>query len=119
MLAVMAADRRRLFVGVERLADMLETCGATGVSASLYALARHTGDGRYARAARALFQECSAGRPAIDDHAALLEARALLASGAVRSERAALFKVARARDPTNPERMLKRLQKKSKKDAAK
>lgn len=57
-------------------------------------LADETGDPRLVRASRAT-RQLSPGRPSIDDRAAIAEAERLLATGKVRSKRAALLKVSR------------------------
>ncbi len=76
-------------------------------------LARRTGDRAFHRTARTLFQSQSAGRPTIDDRAAIAEAEALYATGKARSMWAAFIRVARSRYPSRrPKSVAERLQKK-------
>jgi hypothetical protein len=110
---------RRARERVEIIGDLLASCTATGIDAGLRALSVHTGDRRYDRAARALFQDCPAGRTPIDDRAALREAAHILQIGKESTMRAALWRVARGRFPSNPEAALRRLQRKVKIGATK
>jgi hypothetical protein len=104
---------------IEIIREQLASCTTTGIKAGLHGLAELRSDQSFARAARALLQTCSLGRNPVDDRAAIREARALIESGHVASERDALLRVARARDPQNAEAMLRRLQRKLKKGATK
>jgi hypothetical protein len=66
------------------------------VAVELEKLAAASGNAAFARAARALFQQTSTGRPAINDRRAIEEAVALFREGNARSMNAAFRQVAAA-----------------------
>ena len=99
---------------VEIIGSLLTSATATGVDAGFAALASATGDRRFERARRSFFQISSPGAPTKNDRAALMEAKSIWEEGRARSVRAALWTVALARHPDNPEAALRRYQYKAK-----
>ncbi|PZU18947.1 MAG: hypothetical protein DI589_22970 [Shinella sp.] len=70
-------------------------------------LANETGEKAFERAARALSQDISPGRPSIDDTGALAEVESLLGTSKVHSLSHALEIVARAKAPIGKKRAFK------------
>lgn len=109
----------------ELRAALLDVATSTGaaprlIGEALAEIHRQTGVNSYARAARAIFQDSAAGRPAIDDRAALEEAQWLFESRRAPTLNCALLRVARAIcGASSPRSVAERLRRKLKNSSTK